>query len=156
MDIDVTKMYRMKLNSFTKQFSVAGRWIAAALLFVCATAFAWQGAFLADTTATAAPQGTLIAADLGNEVKSGTEDAKRSNKNFVRDVKNKVQDAAQSNADKVQDTLGDDNAIGRKAGKDAKRIVNRAEEDASRTQKAIDKNLGAVKGVVDKVKDALD
>ncbi|WP_088891440.1 hypothetical protein [Leptolyngbya ohadii] len=146
----------MKLNSFTKRISIAGRWIAAALLFVCATAFAWQGAFLADSAAMAAPQGTLIAADLGNEAKSGTDDAKRANKNFVRDTKNTVQDAAQSNSEKVKDAFGDDSAVGRKAGRDAQRIVNRANEDASRTQKAIDKNLGGVKGAINRVKDALD
>lgn len=156
MDIDVTKMYSMKLNFFTKPLSIAGRWIAAALLFVCATAFAWQGAFLANTAAIAAPQGTLIASDLADQAKGSTEDAKRSNKNFVRDAKNTIQDAAQSNSEKVKDFFGDDNAIGRKAGRDANRIVNRAEEDASRTQRAIDKNLGAVKDTVNKGKDNLD
>lgn len=156
VDIDETKKCLMKLNSFTKRISIAGRWIAAAMLFVCAAAFAWQGAFLADSTALAAPQGTLIAADMGNEVKGGTDDAKRANKNFVKDTKNTVQDAAQSNSEKVKDVFGEDSAIGEKASRDAKRIVNRANEDASRTQKAIDKNLGAVKGAVDKVKDAFD
>lgn len=149
VDTDVSKMYLMKLNSFTKRLSVAGRWIAATLLFVCATAFAWQGAFLADTAAMAAPHGTLIASDLGDDAKDSTEDARRSNKSFVRNVRDKIEDAAKSNAEKVEDTLGDDNAISRKAKKDSQRIVKRAEEDASRTQKAIDKNLGSAKDALD-------
>lgn len=138
----------MKLNASTQPFSIAGRWIAAALLFVCATAFAWQGAFIANPAAVAAPQGTLIAG-LSDDAKANTEDAKRSNKNFVQNVKDKVEDAARSNAEKVEDTLGDDNAISRKAKRDAQRIVNRAEQDSSRTQRAIDKNLDSTKDAID-------
>lgn len=139
----------MKLNSFTKRLSIAGHWIAATVLFVCATAFAWQGAFLANTAAMASPHGTLIAASLDKDANHAAEETKRSNKSFVETVKEKVQDAAQSNAEKVQDTLGDDNPISRKAGRDAKRIVNRSEEDASRTKKAIDTNVNKAKDAAD-------
>jgi hypothetical protein len=147
----------MKLNSFTKCLSIAGRWMATALFFVSAIAFVWQGAFFANSAAMAAPHGTLIAADLGDQVKGKTMEETGRSKNFVRDTKNQLERTAKNNAERVEDALGDDdNAITRKAKRDADRIVQRSEEDASRTQKAIDNTRSGVKGIVDNIKDALD
>ena len=148
-------MYFMKLNHFTKQLSTLGRWIATSLFCLSAIAFVWQGAFFADNSAMASP--TLVAArEAGDKVKDKADDVAKGSKNFIRDTKAKVEDAASSNAKKVDKSTGDDSVAERKAKSDRDTIYNRAEEDAARTEKAVDKSTNAVKGAVEKIKDAFN
>ncbi|MBF2066341.1 MAG: hypothetical protein IGS39_18270 [Calothrix sp. C42_A2020_038] len=143
----------MKLNYFTKQLSVVGRWVATALFCTSAFIFVWQGTYL-NTSAFASPASTLIAtSDAGDNVKYKTsEDAGRA-KGFVENTKDFVKDAAKSNASKVDDVT-DNNSIARKAKSDAATIQRRAEEDAARTENAIDNTKNAVQRTVDNIKDA--
>lgn len=136
------------MKSITKVLSIIGRWTATALFCVSAIALAWQGAFVSNATAMAAPHTTLIAAvDAG--------DVKRENKSFVRDAAEKVKETANKNASRVeQATDHDSNFIERKAQRDTARIEKRADEDAARTQKAIDDNVNAFERAVDGIKDA--
>ena len=136
----------MKLNYITKPLSTLGRWVVTALFCVSAIAFVWQGAFVSNTTAMAAP--ALIATDTGAQVK-------QENKSFVRDAAEKVKETANKNASRVEDaTDGSANPIQRKAQRDVARIEKRADEDAARTQKAIDNNVNAVERAVDSIKSA--
>ncbi|MBD2257400.1 hypothetical protein [Pseudanabaena sp. FACHB-2040] len=145
----------MQLNSFTKQISTAGRWMAKALMGFLAVALLWQGAFLANLSAVAAPTNTLIAADLGTEAQSKVGKDTGRAKNFIQDTKETVEKAARDNASKVDDATGDDsNFIERRARRDASRIHERAEEDANRTEKAVDNTRNAVEGAIDSIKDA--
>lgn len=145
----------MKPNSLTKQLSTVGRWVATTLFCLSAIAFVWQGAFFADNSAMASP--TLVATrDAGDKVKDKADDVAEGSKNFIRDTKNKVQDAASSNAKKVDKSTGDDSVAERKAKSDRDTIYKRAEEDAARTEKAVDNNMNAVKGAVEKIKDAFN
>lgn len=144
----------MKLNHVTKSLSIVGRWIATTLFCVSAIAFVWQGAFFS-TTAIAAPAGTLLAADLGDQVQEKTsEDAGRA-KGFIRDTKEQLKETANKNAKRVEQATGDNGSfVERKAKRDADRIEKRAEEDAARTQKAVDNTKNAVERAVDNIKDA--
>ncbi len=145
----------MQLNYFAKPLSVLGRWLTTALLCVSAIAFAWQGAFLSNTTAMAAPATNLIAtADAGSELQGKvSKDAGRT-KGFVRDTTDKLKKTAKTNAAKVDRATDNDSAIARKAKNDAARIERRAEADSARTQTAIDKTKNAVESAVDNIKDA--
>jgi hypothetical protein len=146
----------MNLNHFAKQRLVAKRWVATALLCLSVTIFAWQGVFVADSTAIASPSQTLIAAaDVGDKVqeKAGR-DASRA-KDFVQDTTDRVKKTAKKNADKVDKaTENDTNFIARKAKNDQARIEDKADKDSGRTQKAIDDTKNVVERTVDKVKDA--
>lgn len=145
----------MKPNSFIKRLSTLGRWVATTIFCLSAIAFVWQGAFIADNSAMASP--TLVATrDAGDKVKDKADDVAEGSKNFIRDTKNKVQDAASSNARKVDKSTGDDSVAERKAKSDRDTIYKRAEEDAARTEKAVDNNMNAVKGAVEKIKDAFN
>lgn len=150
------RLYSMKLNYFTQQLSVVGRWITTALLCVSAIVFVWQGAFISNTIAMASPATNLIAsADAGDRVQEATREGAKSSKNFVRDAADRVEQTARNNASRVEDaTDGDNNFIQRKAQRDTVRIHQRAEEDAARTQKAIDNSKNVVERAVDSVKDA--
>jgi len=132
-----------------------GRFLATTLLFVSAIAFVWQGAFFSNSNAMAATGVSLIATvDAGDRVKEKvSEDASRA-KHFIQDTKDKVDRTAKTNASKVEDaTDGNGGFFARKANRDAATIVKRAEEDAARTEKAVDHTKKAVKSTVDKVKD---
>jgi RNA repair, ligase-Pnkp-associating, region of Hen1 len=145
----------MKLNYFTKRLPSVKRWIATSLLCLSAITFVWQGAFLSNTAAIAAPKANLIAeADLGSKIQGKTsEDAGRA-KNFIRDTADKVKETANKNAGRVEEaTDGKGNFVQRKARRDAARIRQRADEDAARTQKAVDKTKNAVESTVDNIKD---
>lgn len=145
----------MKPNSFIKQLSTLGRWVATTLFCLSAIAFVWQGAFIADNSAMASP--TLVATrDAGDKVKDKADDVAEGSKNFIRDTKEKVKDAASSNARKVDKSTGDDSVAENKAKSDRDTIYKRAEEDAARTEKAVDNNMNAVKGAVEKIKDAFN
>jgi len=139
----------MKLNYITKSLSSLGRWVATTLFCVAAIALVWQGAFVADTSAMAAPTTALIATtNTGDQVK-------KENKSFVRDAAEKVKETANKNASRGEDaTDGSANPIQRKAQRDTARIEKRADEDAARTQKAIDNNVNAVERAVDSIKNA--
>lgn len=146
----------MKLNYFTKQLSTVGRWIATTLFCVSAIAFGWQGAFLPNTAAIAGPVTNLIAsADVGDQVQGKTsEDAGRA-KNFIRDTADRVERTAKKNAARVEDATDDNGSLVEgKAKRDAARIEERSEQDAARTQKAVDNTKNAVDRTVDSIKDA--
>lgn len=145
----------MKLTNVKKQVSIVGRWMATTLFCLSAIAFVWQGAFFADNSAMASP--TLVAAkDAGDKVQDKVDDIAKGSKNLIRDTKEKVEDAASSNAKKVDKSTGDDSVAERKAKSDRDTIYKRAEEDAARTEKAVDNNMNAVKGAVEKIKDAFN
>lgn len=129
----------MKLNYVTKQLSTVKRWMATTLFCMLAIAFVWQGAFLSNTSAMAAPTVTLIASsDAGDKVQEKTsKDAGRA-KNFIEDTKDKVKEAAKSNASKVDQATDNGSFAERKAKKDAATIQKRADEDAARTKEAGD------------------
>ena len=147
----------MKLNYFTKQLSLLGRWMITTAFCMSAIAFFWQGAFFLNTSAMATPNQTLIAADVGDTVQEKTsKDAGRA-KNFIDDTADKVKEAAKSNASKVENaTDGDGNIIERKAKEDAATIQKRADEDETRTKSAVNKTKNAVEKAVDNIKDAFN
>jgi len=145
----------MKLNNVKKQLSTVGRWMATTLFCLSAIAFVWQSAFFANNSAMASP--TLVAArDAGDTVKEKAEDVAKGSKNFIRDTKEKVQDAASSNAKKVEKSTDSDSAVEGKAKSDRDTIYKRSEEDAARTEKAVDKSMNAVERAVDSIKDAFN
>lgn len=148
----------MKLNFVTKQLSALGRWFATVLVGVLAIAFIWQGAFT--TAALASPNSTLIASrDAGDQVQQKTREGARDAKGFIRDTADQVERTANRNADRVNRATDDEGAGGffsRRAKVDRDRIHMRAEQDAARTQRAVDKSRNAVERAVDNVKDALD
>jgi flagellar biosynthesis GTPase FlhF len=148
----------MKLNYFTKQLSIVGRFLATSLFCVSAIAFVWQGAFLSNTVAMASPAVNLIASkDAGDAIQEKTSEGAGKAKNFIRDTADKVEETARKNAKRVERATDDnDSFIERKAKEDAATIQKRAEEDAARTQKAVDKSKNAVERAVDNVKDAFN
>ena len=143
----------MKLNYFTNRFSTVGRRIVTTLLCLSAIAFVWQGAFFSNTAALANPA-TLIAADVGDQVKGAADEVRGRSKDLIQDTKNKVEKTANKNAAKVDEADDEGTGVERKAKRDKDRIEQRAEEDANRTEKAVDNSMNAVKGVVDNIKDA--
>jgi len=145
----------MKLNFPMKRLSSVVRWMATTLFCVSAIAFTWQGAFLGNTSAMAAPATTLIAAaDADSQVKGKVEkDAGRA-KNFIQDTEQKVKEAANSNTGKVDRATDDDSLIERKAKSDRQTIQKRASEDSARTQEAVDNTKNAVEQAVDSIKGA--
>jgi uncharacterized phage infection (PIP) family protein YhgE len=142
----------MKLNVMTR-LSTVGRWIATSLFCLSAIAFVWQGAFVVNTAAVAAP--SVLIADAGDQVKDAADDVAKGSKNFIRDAADTVKDAANSNATKVDAADDEGTFIERKAKRDRDRIEQRANEDAARTQKAVDESKNAVQRAVDNIKDAL-
>ncbi|XWK88011.1 MAG: hypothetical protein U7127_28145 [Phormidium sp.] len=136
----------MKLNYFTK----VARKIATVLFCVCAIAFTWQGAFLSNSAAIAAPATNLIAvADNPTEFAEG-------HKSFVRDAADKVKKTANENASKVDDATDGGNFIERKAKRDRDRIERTADDHAAKTQEAIDKSTNAFERTVEGIKDAFN
>ncbi|MFB2936672.1 hypothetical protein ACE1B6_15580 [Aerosakkonemataceae cyanobacterium BLCC-F154] len=134
----------MKLNYFTK----VARKIATVLFCVCAIAFTWQGAFLTNSAAIAAPATNLIAAaDNPTEFAEG-------HKSFVRDAADKVKETANENARKVDRATDNGSFVERKAKSDRDFIEKRANEDAERTQEAIDKSTNVFERTVEGIKDA--
>jgi hypothetical protein len=144
----------MKLNAFTKYFSTAKRWVALACVSLAAIAFLWQGAFLFDNTAIAAPVNLTLAADLGDKVQDKNAEEMGKAKGFIRDTANKVERTAKKNAERVDNATDDDSPIAERAKNDAGRIKQNAERDAARTQKAVDNSKNAIEKAVDNVKDA--
>lgn len=143
------------LNYFTKRLSTVGRWLVTTLFCLSAFTFLWQGAFLSNTTAMAAPSVNLIAsADAGDQAKGkASEDAGRA-KNFIEDTKQNVKETANKNADRVaRSTDETDSFVERKAKRDRDRIEQRADEDAARTEKAVDNTKNAVQSAIDSIKD---
>ena len=145
----------MMLNSLTQSLTIVGRRMAKVLMGLMAVALLWQGAFVANLSAMAAPANTLVAAaDLGSEAQGkASKDAGRT-KGFIRDARDTVEKAASDNARKVDRATDDNSAIADKARRDADRIQERAEKDASRTQDAVDNTKNAIENAIDNVKDA--
>ncbi len=145
----------MMLNSLTESLAIAGRRMAKVLMGVMAVALLWQGAFVANLSAFAAPASPLVAAaDLGSEAQGKASKDAGQTKGFIRDAKDTVEKAASDNARKVDRATDGNSAIADKAKRDADRIHERAEEDASRTQEAVDNTKNAFENAIDNVKDA--
>lgn len=87
----------MKLNYRGKRILVVGRWMANTLLCLVAIAFVWQGAFFSETNAIAAPA-TLIAADVGDQIKGAADEVRARSKDLIRDTQDKVEKTANKNA----------------------------------------------------------
>lgn len=145
----------MKLNYAAKTLSAIGRWIATAVFCVSAFTFVWQGAFFFNTAALANSTGTLIAADLGDQIKGAADKVREGSKDLIRGTEGTVKKAAKDNAAKVDEADDSGTAVERKAMRDKSRIQKRATEDANRTSEQVDRSMNAVKGAVDNVKDAL-
>jgi hypothetical protein len=143
----------MKLNNGVKQFSIVGNWIAKALFSLVAIALVWQGSFFSNINAIAAPS-TVIATTAANQVKGAADDVRNRSKDLIQDTKKNVERAANRNTAKVDQADDQDSFVERKAQRDRDRIEQRAEEDASRTERAVDNSMNAVKGAVEKVKEA--
>ena len=143
----------MKLNSCLQRISVVGRWIASSLLCLAAIALVWQGAFFSNTNAMAAPA-TLIAANVGDQIQGAADEVRVRSKDLIRDTQDKVEKTANKNAAKVDQADDEGSFVERKAQRDKDRIEKRASEDADRTEKAVDNSMNAVKGAVEKIKDA--
>ena len=120
---------------------------------LAAIAFVWQGAFFSETNAIAAPA-TLIAADVGDQIKGAADEVRARSKDLIRDTQDKVEKTANKNAAKVDQADDEGSVVERKALRDRDRIEKRASEDADRTEKAVDNSMNAVKGMVDNIKDA--
>ncbi|KAM3096017.1 hypothetical protein ACKFKG_12190 [Phormidesmis sp. 146-35] len=144
----------MKLNYFGNQVLTAGRWLATSLFCVATVAFVWLGGFSLSVPAIASPTTSLIAADLGDQIKGAADDVRAGSKDLIRDTEGKVKKTANKNAAKVDRADEDGGAAETKAKRDKSRIEKRASEDAERTETAVDKSMNAVKGAVDNIKDA--
>jgi len=143
----------MKLNLCLEKLSIAGKWITKAVFSFAAIALLWQGLLLPNLSASAAPT-RLLLASTANQVKDTADEVRDRSKDLVRETKKNVKKAANQNASKVNQADDEGSFVERKALRDRSRIERRANEDAARTEKAIDNNINAVKGVVEKVKDA--
>lgn len=150
--VNFQKLYIMRLNCWMKRTLAVGRVVVNTLLCLVAIAFVWQGAFFSNTNAIAAPA-TLIAADVGDQVKGAADEVRARSKDLIRDTQDKVEKTADKNAAKVDQADDEGTFVERKAKRDQARIEKRAEEDANRTEKAVDKSMNAVQGAVDKIKD---
>ena len=149
------RLYFMMLNSLTESLAIAGRWMAKILVGLMAVALLWQGAFVANLSAMAAPANPLVAAaDLGSKAQGKASKDAGQTKGFIRDARNTVEKAASDNARKVDRATDDNSAIADKAKRDADRIQERAEKDASRTQDAVDNTKNAIENTIDNIKDA--
>ncbi len=144
----------MKLNYFVNQVLTASRWMATSLFCVAAVSFVWLSGFSLNISAMASPTTSLIAADLGDQIKGAADDVRAGSKDLIRDTESNVKKTANKNAAKV-DRADDDGGVAEtKAKRDKARIEKRASEDANRTEKAVDKSMNAIKGAVDNIKDA--
>ena len=130
----------MKPNYFVKRLMTG-------LFAVLTMASLW----LSTPATIAAP---IVLADAGSKAQAKVSEDTSSTKSFVRDVKDKVKDAAKSNAAKVDRATDGDNVFARKAKSDAATIEKRANEDADRTQKAIDTSKNVVEKTIDGIKEA--
>jgi uncharacterized protein YjbJ (UPF0337 family) len=143
----------MKLNDFTKQFSIVKNWVSTTLLLLTAIAFFWQGALLVNNVALAdSIVNSSIFANTEQVQGKVNRDTGRT-KNFVEETKDKVKDAARSNANKVDRATDNDSFIGRKAQRDAGRIQQKADKDAARTKGAVDDSKNVIQRTVDNIKD---
>ena len=142
----------MKLNYCVKRILAVGRWMTNSLLCLAAIALVWQGGFFSHN-AMAAPA-TLIAADVGDQIKGAADEVRARSKDLIRDTQDKVEKTANKNAAKVDQADDEGSVVERKALRDRDRIEKRASEDADRTEKAVDNSMNAVKGVVENIKDA--
>ncbi|WP_228061241.1 hypothetical protein [[Phormidium] sp. LEGE 05292] len=122
--------------------------MATVLFCVCAIAFTWQGAFLTNSAAIAAPVTSLIA------VADNPSEFAEAHKDFVRDAADKVKKTANENAKKVDESTDSGSFIERKAKRDRDRIEQTADEHAAKTQEAIDKSTNVFERTVEGIKDA--
>lgn len=144
----------MKLNYCAKSISSAARRMANVLMSLVAIALMWHGAFFINTSAVAAPAPVL--ASVADNIEDAADSVRDGSKDLIRDTKRNVEKTANRNASKVDEADDDGTVVERKAQRDRSRIMQRAEEDAARTERAVDNNMNAVKGAVEKVKDAFN
>lgn len=143
----------MKLNNGLKQLLGLGNWFAKVVFSIAAIALVWQSSFFLNPTAMAVPQ-TLIATSAEHQAKGAADEVRDRSKNLIQDTKRNVEKTATRNAAKVDQADDQGSVVERKAKRDQSRIYQRAEEDAARTEKAVDNSMNAVKGTVEKIKDA--
>jgi TolA-binding protein len=143
----------MKLDNGVKQFSIMGNWIAKAVFSLVAIALMWQCPFLSDLSAMAVPS-AVVATSVPNQVKGTADQVRDRSKELIQDTKKNVERTANRNAVKVDQADDQGSFVERKAQRDRARIEQRAEEDASKTERAVDDSMNAVKGAVEKIKDA--
>lgn len=145
----------MKLHDFVRQLSRAGRWVATVGLGLLAIALVWHGGVNTSALAAPAPQ-WIIAADIDDQIENQTGQAARGTKNFIEDTAETVKEAARKNADRVDEATDGNNLFERKAQRDAGRIQERANQDASRTKSAVEKTKNFVQDAVDNIQDTFD
>ena len=146
----------MKLSYLAKGISTIGRWMTTTFVLLSAIAFVWQSPFFANNAAMATPTGTLIAADIGDQIKGTADDVAKGSKNIIRSAEDSVKSAANENASKVEQADNTGSAAERKAKRDRDRVEQRASEDADRTERAAEKSMNAVERAVDNIKGAFD
>jgi hypothetical protein len=125
----------MKLNNCAEKLLAARDWLTKTLFSLVAIALLWQGAFLFNTSAMAAPA-TLIATTGADQIQGAADELRDRSKDLIRDTKTNVEKTANKNAAKVDQADDEGSFVERKAQRDKVRIQQRAEEDASRTEKA--------------------
>lgn len=144
----------MKLNVLTKSYHTAKRWIASTVLCLAMVVLFWQGSVLTAEAAIALPHSAVLATSNLDKAQDKAQRDAASTKDFVRDAANKVEKTARQNADRVDQATDGSNFLARKAQRDAGRIEQRAEQDAARTQDAIDDTKNVFERAVDNVKEA--
>jgi TolA-binding protein len=143
----------MKLANGVKQFSILGNWIAKTVFSLVAIALMWQSPFLSNMTAMAVPS-AVVATSVPNQVKGTADEVRDRSKELIQDTKKNVERVANRNAAKVDQVDDQGSFVEGKAQRDRARIEQRAEEDAAKTERAVDNSINAVKGAVEKIKDA--
>lgn len=145
----------MKLSFLTNGYQTAKKWIASTVLCLAMVTLFWQGSVLTNETAIALPHSAVLATSNFDKAQDKAQRDAASTKDFVRDAANKVEKTARQNADRVDQATDGSNILARKAQRDAGRIEQRAEQDAARTQAAIDETKNVFERAIDGVKDAL-
>lgn len=146
-------MYSMKLNHREKWLPSLGSWITKMALSLVAIALFWH---LSAVNAMALAAPTPLMAVNSNQLQGAADEVRDRSKDLIRDTKRNVEKTARRNAAKVSDADDEGSFVERKAQRDQVRIQARAEEDAARTENAVDKSINAAKGAVENIKSAFD
>jgi alpha-beta hydrolase superfamily lysophospholipase len=149
----------MKLNltirHIASSFLTISFWVNKAVLSMVAIALIWQSVFMSSSIAL--PIDSIATMNMKQSVEQKADKDADRTKDFVQDTKTAVQKTAQKNAKRVeQATNGKGNLLEERAKKDAVRINVRAEQDAARTQDAIDDTKTAIERTVEGIKDAFN
>lgn len=143
----------MNLNHAVERVSAFRTWMAKALFALFTIALIWQSPLPLHTTAMATPI-PLLATNAANQVQGAADEIRDRSKNLIRGTKKNVEKTAHRNAAKVDQADDNGSFVERKAQRDRNQIEQRAEEDAARTERAVDDSMNAVKGAMENIKDA--